>query len=333
MISTVLVTGAAGFVGSHFSRVAADAGLRVVALDDLSTTPRWPRLPAAIECVVGDVGDRALVAQIVADRDVGAIVHFAGRIRVDESVREPALYFEQNLSRTIALLDAATSATRQLSFILSSSAAVYGQPERSPIVELAPTRPISPYGASKLAAEIALEAYGRARGVSSGQGTGVRWAALRYFNASGAHPDGTLREMHDPETHLVPLAIDAALGARPPIIVHGDDYATRDGTCERDYVHVLDLAEAHLAALSALGRGVVVGAVNLGSEKGFTVREVLAEVSAAVGRPVPHTVGPRREGDPPGLVAAVGLAGEKFGWHPRRDLAEVVADALRSRSA
>jgi UDP-glucose-4-epimerase GalE len=322
--STVLVTGAAGFVGSHFARVAHDTGRRVVAIDDLSTTSRWPRLPEAIERVQGDVGDRALVTQLVTNYAVDAIVHFAGRIRVDESVREPALYFEQNLTRTIALVDAATfSSKKPLSFILSSSAAVYGQSERSPIVELAPTRPISPYGASKLAAEIVLEAYGRTRG--------VRWAALRYFNASGAHPDGSLRETHDPETHLIPLAIDAALGARPALVVHGSDYATRDGTCVRDYVHVMDLAEAHLAALEALARGVAVGALNLGSERGFSVREVLAEVAAAVGKPVPHTVGSRREGDPPRLVASAGVAGEKIGWRPRRGLAEVVVDALRSR--
>ena len=322
---TILVTGAAGFVGSHFARVAHDAGLSVVALDDLSTSIRWPTLPEAIERIVGDVADRALVAQIVTGRSVDAIVHFAGRIRVDESMRDPALYFEQNLTRTIALLDAATSvpSSRPLSFVLSSSAAVYGQAERSPIVELAPLRPISPYGASKLAAEVVLESYARARG--------VRWAALRYFNASGAHPDGSLRERHDPETHLVPLAIDAALGARPSLVVHGDDYATRDGTCTRDYVHVMDLADAHLAALSALDRGASVGAVNLGSERGSTVKEVLAEVAAVVGRPVPHAIGPRRAGDPPKLVASAGLAAEKLGWRPRRGLAEIVEDARRSR--
>ena len=327
MTSTVLVTGAAGFVGSHFARVAHDAGLRVVALDDLSTSQSWPVLPAAIERVLGDVADRLLIGLLVGDRGVDAIVHFAGRIRVDESMREPALYFEQNLTRTIALLDAATSgpATRPLSFVLSSSAAVYGQAERSPIVELAPLRPISPYGASKLAAEVVLEAYARARG--------VRWAALRYFNASGAHPDGSLRELHDPETHLVPLAIDAALGSRPPLVVYGADYATRDGTCVRDYVHVMDLADAHLAALAALARGTSVGAVNLGSERGSTVKEVLAEVAQAVGRRVPHEVGPRRAGDPPKLVAAADLAAEKIGWRPRRKLAEVVVDALRSRCA
>lgn len=325
--STILVTGAAGFVGSHFARVAHEAGFLVVALDDLSTSTRWPALPETIERIVGDVADRALVTQLVADRGIGAIVHFAGRIRVDESMREPALYFDQNLTRTTALLDAATHvpSSRPLLFVLSSSAAVYGQAERSPIVELAPLRPISPYGASKLAAEVVLEAYARSRG--------VRWAALRYFNASGAHPDGSLRELHDPETHLVPLAIDAALGSRPVLVLHGNDYATRDGTCVRDYVHVMDLADAHLAALAALDRDVAVGAVNLGSERGSTVKEVLAEVAHAVGRGVPHEVGPRRAGDPPKLVASAGLAAEKLGWRPRRGLAEVVADALRSRRA
>ena len=327
MTSTVLVTGAAGYVGSHFARVAHDAGLSVVALDDLSTSTGWPTLPETIERIVGDVADRALITQIVTGRGVDAIVHFAGRIRVDESMREPALYFEQNLTRTIALLDAATSvpSSRPLAFVLSSSAAVYGQAEQSPIVELSPLRPISPYGASKLAAEIVLESYARARG--------VRWAALRYFNASGAHPDGSLRERHDPETHLVPLAIDAAFGDRPSLVVYGDDYSTRDGTCERDYVHVMDLAEAHLAALSALNRGVAVGAVNLGSERGSTVKEVLAEVAQAVGRRVPHEIGLRRAGDPPKLVASTDLAAEKLGWRPRRGLSEVVSDALRARRA
>ena len=319
----MLVTGAAGFVGAHFARAAHDAGLRVVALDDLSTSTAWPRLPDAIERVVGDAGDRVLISQLVADRNVRTIVHFAGRIRVDESVREPALYFEQNLAKTIALLDAASSSGRAISFVLSSSAAVYGQPDRMPIVELAKTQPISPYGASKLAAEVVLASYAQARG--------VRWAALRYFNAAGAHPDGSLRERHDPETHLVPLAIDAALGARPPLVIYGDDYPTRDGTCVRDYVHVMDLADAHLAAIATLARGASVGAVNLGSERGWSVREVLAEVAHATGRKVPHETGLRRAGDPVRLVAAAGLAAEKIGWRPRRPLAEVISDALRSR--
>jgi len=323
-LTTILVTGAAGFVGSHFARAAHAAGHRVVAIDDLSTSPTWPRLPDAIERFVGDVSNAQLVGRLVDTRDVGTVVHFAGRIRVDESVRDPALYFEQNLAKTTALLDAATSATsRPLAFVLSSSAAVYGQPGRSPIVEDSPRRPISPYGASKLAAEVVLAAYGHARG--------VRWAALRYFNAAGAHPDGSLRERHDPETHLVPLAIDAAIGRRPPLVVHGDDYPTRDGTCVRDYVHVEDLADAHLAAIAALERGEVVGELNLGSERGSTVREVLAAVADVTGCRVPHAVGPRRAGDPAVLVAAAGRAAEKIDWRPRRSLEDVVGDALRSR--
>jgi len=321
---TILVTGAAGFIGSHFSRAAHDAGLRVVALDNLSTSPQWPCLPEAIERVEGDVGDHALVLHLMSSRAIDAIVHFAGRIRVDESVRNPALYFEQNLARTIALLDAATSVhERALPFVLSSSAAVYGQVSGSPIGERSPTRPINPYGASKLAAEVALSAYGHTRGVC--------WAALRYFNAAGAHPDGSLRESHDPETHLVPLAIDAARGGRPALVVHGNDYATRDGTCERDYIHVMDLAQAHLAALAVLDCGVTVGPVNLGSGRGATVHELLAAVASEVGCSVPHTFGPRREGDPDSLVASVERAAEKLRWRPRRGLTEVVSDALRSR--
>lgn len=323
-MTSVLVTGAAGFVGSHVARAAHDAGLRVVAIDDLSTSLSWPRLPDAIDRVVGDVGDHALIKQIVADRDVGAVIHLAGRIRVDESIRESALYYEQNTVRTSMLLDAATSASRgPLSFVLSSSAAVYGRPGRIPVTEEALPHPISPYGGSKLAAEFSLAVYGHARS--------VRWAALRYFNAAGSHPDGTLPERHDPETHLVPLAIDAALGDRPALTMYGDDWPTRDGTAERDYVHVVDLAEAHLAALDVLGRGGAVGAVNLGSGRGATVREVLVEVERAVGRPVPREVGPRRAGDPPRLVAAVDRAGEVLDWRSRRGLAEMVSDTLRSR--
>jgi UDP-glucose-4-epimerase GalE len=319
----VLVTGAAGFVGSHFARAAHDAGLAVVALDDLSTNASWPDLPASIERVLGDVGDRFLIEHWIAKRQIDAIVHFAGRIRVEESVREPGLYFEQNLSRTVSLLDAASAVRGDLSFVLSSSAAVYGQPEQSPIIELSSTRPINPYGASKLAAEVVLEAYARSRG--------VRWAALRYFNAAGAHPDGSLRERHDPETHLIPLAIDAALGRRPPLVVYGDDYATHDGTCVRDYVHVMDLADAHLAALRTLSRGESVGALNLGSECGTTVCEVLAEVARAAGAPVPHDVGPRRDGDPTKLVASAANAAKILGWRPTRNLRTIVEDALRAR--
>lgn len=323
MTASVLVTGSAGFVGSHFARVASDAGLRVVALDDLSTTPRWPCLPVAIERVQGDVGDRALVQDLLAGHAIDAIVHFAGRISVEESIRDPGLYFDQNLSRTLVLLDVSSKCPRPPAFILSSSAAVYGQDVSATILESTAPQPISPYGASKLAAEVVLAAYARARGIA--------WTALRYFNAAGAHPDGSLCEQHDPETHLIPLAIDAALGARSALVVRGDDYPTRDGTCVRDYVHVMDLAEAHLAALEALDRGEQLDAVNLGASHGVTVREVLVEVARSTGRPVPHAIGPRRRGDAPELVADVDRAAARLGWRPHRTLSEIVADAFRSR--
>lgn len=320
----ILVTGAAGFVGSHFARVAHDLGRTVVALDDFSTSSGWPRLPRQVVKVWGDVGDRELISRLVKLHQIDTVVHFAGRIRVDESTRDPRLYFAQNLQRTTVLVDAVTAAaTSAISFVLSSSAAVYGEPMQQPISEAAPKVPISPYGASKRAAELVIEAYGRARG--------LRWAALRYFNAAGAHPDGTLRERHDPETHLIPAAIDAAINGRAPLLVHGSDYETRDGTCERDFVHVMDLASAHLTAIDVLRRGDVVGALNLGSGRGATVAEVVAEVERATGRPLPRGLGNRRPGDPASLVADCRRAREVLGWQPERQLGEVVDDALRSR--
>jgi UDP-glucose-4-epimerase GalE len=316
---SLLVTGGAGFVGSHFVRAAHDAGHRVIVLDDLSAGTR-PELPC--ELVVGDVADRALVRSLLSEHRITGVVHFAGKIQVGESVKKPQLYFEGNLVKSLALVDAVLEAG--CAFLFSSTAAVYGMPDQVPITEGATRAPINPYGASKLALEEALRAYGVAYG--------LRWGALRYFNAAGAHPDGTLREGHEPETHLIPLVIDAALGRRPPLTVFGNDYPTRDGTCVRDYVHVCDLADAHLAALDALDRGVAVDATNLGSANGFTVLEVLREAETVLGRPVPHTFGPRREGDPAVLLASNQRARELLGWTPRRStLAAILADAARSR--
>lgn len=316
----ILVTGGAGFVGGHFARAAHEAGSRVVILDDLSAgTPP----PKGIELVQGDIADRALVARLIEQHRVTAVVHFAGKICVGESVTKPALYFDGNLTRSLALIDTVI-AHGPKTFLFSSTAAVYGSPETTPIVEHSRLAPINPYGASKLGIEYVLEAYGRAYG--------LRWAALRYFNAAGAHPDGTMSERHEPETHLIPLAIDAALGRRGPLTVFGNDYETRDGTCIRDYIHVCDLADAHLAALSALDRGIAVGATNLGSANGFSVLEVIEETARLVGRPVPHTIGARREGDPPVLLASNARARELLGWRPRcSDLATVLGDAVRSR--
>ena len=320
----ILVTGGAGFVGSHFARLAADAGREVIVLDDLSGGASAP-LPPSIPLVVGDIGDQELIGRLVREHKVGAVAHFAGKIQVGESVRDPAAYFDVNLVRTLRLLHAMRDG-EVTACLFSSTAAVYGTPEAVPIPESARREPVNPYGATKLAIEFALDAWGGAYG--------LRWSALRYFNAAGAHPDGTLRESHRPETHLIPLALDAGLGAAPPLTVYGDDYPTPDGTCVRDYIHVQDLASAHLAALAKLEGGQSLGAINLGTGHGYSVREVIDAAARALGRPVPHELGPRRPGDPPRLVADPSAAMRVLGWRPERsDLATIVEDALRSRRA
>jgi UDP-glucose 4-epimerase len=320
--TAILVTGGAGFVGSHFARLAAEAGRRVVVLDDLSGG-RPARLPPAIELVVGDIGDRALVTRLLRDQRLGAIAHFAGKIQVGESVRDPAAYFDVNVARTLQLFGAARDAGVEVC-LFSSTAAVYGNPERVPISEIARREPVNPYGATKLAIEYALAAWAAAYG--------MRWAALRYFNAAGAHPDGTLRECHQPETHLIPLALDAGLGIAPPIQVFGADYPTPDGTCVRDYIHVQDLAAAHLAALAQLEAGRQLGSLNLGSGRGYSVREVLDAAARVLGTPIPHGMAAAREGDPPELVADPSSAMAALGWRPQRsDLPTILEDALRPR--
>jgi UDP-glucose 4-epimerase len=319
---SLLVTGGAGFVGSHFARLAAERGRRVVVLDDLSGAPP-PTLPAGVELVIGDVGAGPFVRRLLRDFQIGSVAHFAGKIQVGESVRRPEVYFDVNLVRTLTLLDALRDAEVRV-MLFSSTAAVYGDPATVPIPETACLAPVNPYGASKLGVEHALAAWGVAHG--------LRWAALRYFNAAGAHPSGTMRERHDPETHLIPLVLDAGLGRGGPLTVFGDDYDTPDGTCIRDYVHVMDLAEAHLAALAALEGGRTLGPINLGSGRGYSVREVMETAAAILGTRIPFAIGERRPGDPPRLVAMPARAGELLGWSAARSgLATIVEDALRSR--
>ena len=319
---TVLVAGGAGYIGSHFLRTLVERGIDVVVVDDLSAG-HADAVPDGVPLVRCSIGDRDAIRAVLEEHKPDAVVDFAGLIQVGESVRHPDRYYNVNVAQTLSLLNEMVRA-KVRSFVFSSSAAVYGEPEHVPIDEDHPKRPINPYGATKRIVEMAALDYGHAYGL------GV--ACLRYFNAAGAHPDGSLGERHDPETHLIPLAIDAGLGRRDPLIVFGDDWDTDDGTCVRDYIHVVDLAEAHWLALERLRAGEGPLLLNLGTGEGYSVRQVIDTVGAVLGKPVPHTIGPRRDGDPPQLVAAVERAREKLGWTAvRSDLKTIVEDAVRSR--
>jgi UDP-glucose 4-epimerase len=321
---TVLVAGGAGYIGSHFLRTLVERGIDVVVVDNLSAG-HADAVPGGVPLVRCSIGDRDAIRAVLEEHKPDAVVDFAGLIQVGESVRHPDRYYNVNVAQTLSLLDEMVRA-KVRSFVFSSSAAVYGEPEHVPIDEEHPKRPINPYGATKRIVEMAALDYGRAYGM------GV--ACLRYFNAAGAHPDGSLGERHDPETHLIPLAIDAGLGRRDPLTVFGDDWDTDDGTCVRDYIHVLDLAEAHWLALDRLRAGEGPLLLNLGTGEGYSVRQVIDTVGEVLGKPVPHTIGPRRDGDPPQLVAAVERAREKLGWVTNRsDLKTIVEDAVRSRRA
>ena len=329
-MSMVLVTGGAGYVGSHAVKALALAGHDVVVYDDLSAghADAVDRLAAAfparrISLVRGDILDGALVRQTIEASGASAVMHFAARLLVGESVREPALYYRINVGGALSVLGAMaeTGVTR---FVFSSTCATFGEPERVPIDEAHPQRPINTYGETKLAIERALPHFERAHG--------IRWTALRYFNAAGADPDGLLGEEHDPEEHLIPRAIAAVKGG-PALTVFGDDYPTPDGTCIRDYVHVTDLAAAHIGALDRLDAGGASSAYNLGNGAGMSVRQVLDAVAHAAGQPVPHTIGPRRPGDPARLVGASARAMRELGWLPAlADLQQIVDTAWRWHS-
>jgi len=317
---SVLITGGAGYVGGTVVDHLIEQGETVVVVDNLSRSPD-SGLPDGVPFYQADVGDREAIAGIVRDHAVDACLHFAGLIAVGESVEQPGLYFEQNVSQTIALLDVlATHGVDNVVF--SSSAAVYGEPDQIPIPEDHPHRPTSPYGSTKSIVEEILTQYDL---------TGmIRSVSLRYFNAAGAAAGRP--ERHIPETHLIPLAIDAALGLRDPLTVFGTDYDTPDGTAVRDYIHVIDLADAHLRALDYLRSGGSTVALNLGNGEGYSVMQVIDSVSRVAEREVPFVLGDRRPGDPPVLVASADRARHLLGWVPEHpELDAIVSSAWQSR--
>jgi UDP-glucose-4-epimerase GalE len=320
--TAVLVTGGAGYIGSHTAKALHEQGFLPVVYDNLSSGFReavqWGPF------VHGDLRDAAALGEAMATHDVRAVIHFAGLIEVGRSTVKPDLFWDINVAGTTNLLTVMRG--RGVGrLVFSSSAAVYGQGGRSTqesISESAEKAPSSPYGDTKLAAEWMIAAQCRAYGLTA--------VALRYFNAAGADPSGLIGEAHEPETHLLPLAIAAALGDGKPLTVFGQDFQTPDGTCLRDYIHVTDLAAAHVAALNADLAAGAFEAVNVGTGEGRSVSQVVAAVALAAGAPVPHSTGPRRDGDPPSLVADPRRARELLGWTPRHSsLEEIVTDALR----
>jgi UDP-glucose-4-epimerase GalE len=311
------VTGGAGYIGSHAVRELIEAGDEVTVLDDLSRGHR-AAVHRGARLVEADLGDAAALQSALAG--AGGVVHFAGLLSVADSVADPAAYYRANVVKGLALLDAMARASVPV-IVFSSSCATYGVPVRTPMAEDHPQDPINPYGATKLAFERALADYAAAGRLKA--------VALRYFNAAGCHPDGTLGEDHRPEEHIIPRAIGAALGG-DALRIHGADYATPDGTCVRDYVHVQDLARAHVAALRAASAPF--RAYNLGTGRGHSVREVVDSVARVTGRDLRAEVGPRRPGDPPVLVAAVERARSELGFDPRfHDLDGIVETAVRWR--
>jgi len=327
----ILVTGGAGYIGSHAARALRRSGYEVVLYDNLSTGFR--RLAQGFELVEGDIADDATLRPVLARVD--AVVHFAAHAYVGESVTDPRKYFRNNVAAALSLLNSALDAGIRR-FVFSSSCAVYGIPEKVPITEQVPREPANPYGATKLFFENALEAYGRAYGLRS--------IALRYFNAAGAddqrednradnqNHSAAIGEMHAPETHLIPLALAASTANGPELQIYGSDYPTPDGTCVRDYIHVNDLADAHVRAVQYVERDGVEEsggslAINLGTGRGHSVLEVIQAVEKVTGRPVRRKIVPRRPGDPPVLVADPAKAQRVLEWTAHRDLADIVASA------
>ena len=318
----MLVIGGAGYIGSHVAKALGREGRRVVIFDNLSEGHREAALGR--ELIVGDILDRDAVRLALRSSEAASVMHFAALAAVGDSMARPAAYYRNNVTGTLTVLEAmAAEGVKQ--FIFSSTAAVFGEPLETPITEAHPKQPINPYGDTKLAVERALPHFERAHGIRS--------VALRYFNAAGADPEGELGEDHAPERHLIPLAIDAAMG-KAPLRLFGDDYPTPDGTCLRDYIHVTDLAQAHALALGHLERGGAAATFNLGNGRPFSVREVIDEVGRVSGRAVPIERAPRREGDPAVLFASSARIAAELGWRPDYpELPAIIETAWRWRRA
>ena len=318
----VLVTGAAGYIGSHTAKALARSNHKPIVIDDLSTghahNVKWGPFVRA------NLSDTAAVRSVLREHKIQAVVHFAGSALLGESVTRPLSYFQNNVRGTLSLLEAMLEVGVK-DIVFSSTCATYGMPTAIPITEDQPQKPINPYGDSKLAVERVLQWMGLARQ--------IRWVALRYFNAAGADSDGELGEEHEHETHLIPLAIGAVLKQRKPLQIFGSDYPTPDGTAIRDYIHVTDLASAHISALQYLNKGGESCALNLGTGKGASVLEVIAMVQTVSGRAVPSVAAPRRPGDPPVLVASSELARRLLQWEPScSSLRTIVETAWRWHS-
>jgi UDP-glucose-4-epimerase GalE len=311
-----LVVGGAGYIGSHTARVLKKAGFEVLIYDNLSTGFEF--LAKGFELVVGDVHDRTKLLEVLKRCD--AVMYFAANHYVGESMVNPRKYYRNNVEGGISLLNTVLDAGNKY-FIFSSTCSVYGAPEKMPITEQFPRLPVNPYGISKVFFEQALESYDAAYG--------LRYASLRYFNAAGADESGEIGECHEPEPHLIPLALRAAGGFGGELKVYGTDYPTPDGTCIRDYTNVVDLAEAHVMALEHLVAGKPSVTVNLGTGRGSSVKEVISTVEEVTGKKVPYKVVPRRPGDPPALVADSTKAGEILKWKPKRSLRDSVATAWK----
>jgi len=315
----VLVTGGAGYIGSHTVKNLLRKGHEVVIFDNFSSGRR--ELVAGGQVVRGDLQDSRALDKVLGRRDFGAVLHFASLIQVGESFLDPAKYYVQNLTGSLNLLEAMRRAGVKL-FIFSSSAAVYGPPLQTPVTEDHPLAPANPYGQTKFFVETILQDYDRAYG--------LKFISLRYFNASGADPEGGLGEMHDPETHLIPNILLSVLGKKKDVEVFGTDFDTPDGTAVRDYIHVSDLAEAHVLALDRLERGVPSDFINLGTNRGYSVQEVIRKVEEVTGRPVPFRKSPRRPGDVPVLLASKAKAERLLGWTlGHSDIETIIATAWR----